>query len=86
MVKIDRAYRNISRNDIECDLFFSLADHRNSLHERSGELSNVNVKWDRESVNGGGAHLHKVRNRTAVSRANVLVYEFLGKFQVEAGS
>lgn len=53
MVKIDRAYRNISRSDIECDLFFLLVDQQNSLYQQSGELSNVNVKWDRVSLNGG---------------------------------
>lgn len=53
MVKIDRAYRNISRSDIECDPFFLLVDQQNSLHQQSGELSNANVKWDRVSLNGG---------------------------------
>lgn len=43
MVEIDRAYRNISRS-IECDLFFLLVDQQNSLHQQSGELSNVNRK------------------------------------------
>lgn len=42
MVEIDRAYRDISRS-IECDLFFLLVDQQNSLHQQSGELSNVNV-------------------------------------------